>query len=308
MSASPSPKVTGDASWRSTAERGSVLGIRIVLLFATAFGRGPARLFVRGLAFYYTLFAGRARAATRSYLERLGEAPSFRRVHRQILRFAQVTLDALFLVAGKTQLFRIRRNGSEHLVRLKQERRGAILLGAHLGSFYAMRAQSGDEGLPVYAVVYTRHAQRINSVLDELDPESGARLLQMGQGVDFMLKIRELLEQGALIALLGDRVGADDRAVEVDFLGAKARLPAGPYILAATLGCPVYLTFGLYRDPDRYDLYCEPFAEKVELPRKERAEALARYAQRYADRLAHFVRLAPDNWFNFYDFWTRRDA
>jgi predicted LPLAT superfamily acyltransferase len=308
VSASPSPKVTGDASWRSTAERGSVLGIRIVLLFATAFGRGPARLFVRGLAFYYTLFAGRARAATRSYLERLGEAPSFRRVHRQILRFAQVTLDALFLVAGKTQLFRIRRNGSEHLVRLKQERRGAILLGAHLGSFYAMRAQSGDEGLPVYAVVYTRHAQRINSVLDELDPESGARLLQMGQGVDFMLKIRELLEQGALIALLGDRVGADDRAVEVDFLGAKARLPAGPYILAATLGCPVYLTFGLYRDPDRYDLYCEPFAEKVELPRKERAEALARYAQRYADRLAHFVRLAPDNWFNFYDFWTRRDA
>ncbi len=308
MSASPSPKVTGDASWRSTAERGSVLGIRIVLLFATAFGRGPARLFVRGLAFYYTLFAGRARAATRSYLERLGEAPSFRRVHRQILRFAQVTLDALFLVAGKTQLFRIRRNGSEHLVRLKQERRGAILLGAHLGSFYAMRAQSGDEGLPVYAVVYTRHAQRINSVLDELDPESGARLLQMGQGVDFMLKIRELLEQGALIALLGDRVGADDRAVEVDILGAKARLPAGPYILAATLGCPVYLTFGLYRDPDRYDLYCEPFAEKVELPRKERAEALARYAQRYADRLAHFVRLAPDNWFNFYDFWTRRDA
>ena len=26
-------------------------------------------------------------------------------------------------------------------------------------------------------------------------------------------------------------------------------------------------------------------------------------AQRYADRLEHYTRLAPDNWFNFYDFW-----
>lgn len=313
MTAAPSParseepRAKGDASWRSTAERGSVLGIRIVLFFATAFGRGPARLFVRVLAFYYTLFAGRAREATRGFLARVGERATFGRVHTQILRFAQVTLDALFLVAGKTKHFRIRRTGSHYLAQLKESKRGAILLGAHLGSFYAMRAQSGNEELPVYAVVYTRHAQRINSVLDELDPESGARLLQMGQGVDFMLKIRELLDQGALIALLGDRVGSDDRAVEVDFLGGKARLPSGPYILAATLGCPVYLTFGLYRDPDGYDLFCEPFAEKVELPRKERAAALQRYAQQYADRLAHYVRLAPDNWFNFYDFWTRTD-
>ena len=25
--------------------------------------------------------------------------------------------------------------------------------------------------------------------------------------------------------------------------------------------------------------------------------------QRYADRLAHYARSAPYNWFNFYDFW-----
>jgi predicted LPLAT superfamily acyltransferase len=25
--------------------------------------------------------------------------------------------------------------------------------------------------------------------------------------------------------------------------------------------------------------------------------------QRYADRLEHYCRVAPYNWFNFYDFW-----
>lgn len=295
---------SSDAKWRSTAERGSMVGIRIVLWMTTALGRGPARLFIRILAFYYALFAGPARRAMETYFERIGEPTTFGRFYRQILRFAQVTLDALFLVSGKTEPFKFLRTGSEHLAELKVNKRGAILLGAHLGSFYAMRAQSGNEGLPLYAVVYTKHAQRINAVLDEIAPESNARLLQMGEGIDFMLKIRELIEEGALIAILGDRVGSDDRAVEVDFFGKKARFPTGPYLLAATLKCPVYLTFGLYREPNVYELYCEPFAERVELPRKERQAALARYVQQYAQRLEAYCRKAPDNWFNFYEFWA----
>jgi len=32
-------------------------------------------------------------------------------------------------------------------------------------------------------------------------------------------------------------------------LGGTVRMPAGPYWLAATLGCPVYLTFGLFHEP-----------------------------------------------------------
>ena len=42
---------------------------------------------------------------------------------------------------------------------------------------------------------------------------------------------------------------------------------------------------------------------QIVLPRGERQEAIARYAQQYADLLAEFVRKAPDNWFNFFDFW-----
>lgn len=304
MSASPT---TSDQSWKTTAERGSILGARFVLWLTTVFGRGPARLFVRILAFYYTLFSPRARHGARTFLSKMHDRVTFGMVYRQILRFAQVTLDSLFFVSGKLEPFRIERTGSEHLLGLREGHTGAILLGAHIGSMYAMRAQSGAAGLPLYAVVYTKHATRINSVLAEVAPDSHAQLLQMGGGVDFMLRIKELLEEGAIVALLGDRVGSDDRAVTVDFFGEEARLPTGPYILAATMKCPVYLTFGIYRDPDRYELFCEPFANRVELPRARRQEALAEYAQRYATRLEHYCRMAPDNWFNFYDFWRKGD-
>ncbi len=296
---------TGDAGWRTSAERGSMLGIRAALWITTAFGRAPGRLLVRVIAFYFTLFVAPARRAIGGYLVRLGEEPSFLRIHRQILRFSQTVLDAVFLVSGKLDAMSFTRNGHEHLAGLMREKRGAILLGAHLGSFYAMRAQSGAESLPLYAVVYTKHAQRINAVLEEIAPESRARVLAMGEGVDFMIKIKELIEQGAMIALLADRVGSDDRAVEVDFLGEKARFPSGPYLLASMMKCPVYLTFGLYHDPNHYELYCEPFADRIDLPRKDRQAALVSYAQRYAERLESYVRKAPDNWFNFYDFWRK---
>jgi len=297
--------VSGDQSWRNRAERGNVAGIKFMLWLSTAFGRGPARLFVRILAFYYTLFSRGARDATRDYLRRVGEDDSFGRVYQQILRFSQVTLDSLFLMSGKIKYFDVTRTGKEHLAELRDSRRGAILLGAHVGSMYAMRAQSGEESLPLYAVVYTKHAERINAVLRDIDPEGHATLLQMGEGMDFMLRIKELVEDGAIVAILADRVGEKGRAVEVDFFGQPARFPAGPYILASMLKCPVYLTFGLYRDPDGYDLFCEPFADRIVLPRKNREEALERYVQQYASRLEHYVKKAPDNWFNFYEFWEK---
>jgi predicted LPLAT superfamily acyltransferase len=105
------------------------------------------------------------------------------------------------------------------------------------------------------------------------------------------------------VAVLGDRVGVNEKTATAQFLGAPARFPTGPFTLAALLRCPIYLTFGLYRAPNRYDLYCEPLAQHLELPRGAREAALAAHVQRYADRLEHYCRLAPDNWFNFYDFW-----
>jgi predicted LPLAT superfamily acyltransferase len=103
--------------------------------------------------------------------------------------------------------------------------------------------------------------------------------------------------------VLGDRLGLNERSTTAEFFGAPARFPTGPYIMASVLRCPVLTVFGTYVAPRRYVLRCELFAERVELPRKDRERALAGYVEQYARRLEHYARAAPDNWFNFYDFW-----
>jgi len=73
-------------------------------------------------------------------------------------------------------------------------------------------------------------------------------------------------------------------------------------VLAALLDCPVYLLFCLRREGVNH-VYFERFAERLSWKRAARDAVIAASAQRYADRLAHHVRLAPLQWFNFYPFW-----
>lgn len=291
--------------WRTQEERGSVFWIKAIVVFATMFGRGPARVIVAFVAFYFTIFSGKARRAVHVFRRHLGVPTGFWAAYRQVLRFSQCALDTLFFLQGKTQYFTVSRNGHQHLERLRETKTGVILLGAHVGSFSAMRMQSMREALSIHPVVYTKHAKRFNRVIEELDPGSKVSLIEMGEGgeIDFMLAIREKLEAGAMIAILGDRTQAGKKNVTVDFFGGKAELPAGPYLLASMLRCPVYFTAGLYRGGNHYELFCIPFAERIDLPRGKREEGIQRYAQQYADMLEEFCRKAPDNWFNFYDFW-----
>jgi predicted LPLAT superfamily acyltransferase len=166
-----------------------------------------------------------------------------------------------------------------------------------------MRASGVIEDIPIHILGYFRNSERINALLAGLHAGQAARVIHLGDPVGAIVRAKARVDAGEFVALLGDRVGLNERVVKARFLGAEAAFPAGPFLLAASIGCPVLLVFGLYRAPNRYDLHCEPFAERLLLPRKEREQRLALEVQRYAQRLEDYCRRAPDNWFNFFDFW-----
>lgn len=304
--ADPTPgPLTQPPLWRRLPEVGTAFGIRFVVGLATLCGRAAATGFLWLLTLYYALVSSRARRASRDYLPRVGQAPSFANVHRHLHTFARVALDRLFLLRGRLDDFVIETNGKEILMGLTERKAGAILLGSHLGSFEAMRMEGRDAGMKLSVVVDDRSAARLARVLRSVAAAADVDLIPVDpQGVGTALRVRDAIERGHLVGILADRTQASDtRNVTVDFLGGRADFPAGPFVLAHTLRCPVYLAFGLFRAPNRYELHCEPFADELRLERGARAESLQKHVQRYADRLAHHAKRAPWNWFNFYDFW-----
>ncbi len=293
--------------WHEVAEKGSVLGIRLVVVLATMLGRRATRAVLPLIAAWYVLFHPTVRRASRDYLARLHGRASLGDVYRHVLCFARVTLDRLFFARGITAPFALSFHGEEYLRALRASGRGALLVLAHLGSFEVLRASSGLRDLPVNFLGYFRSARMINAALRELNPDVDARLIEIRpEDPTFVLDVEERIAAGDVVGTMGDRVGHDGKAAVVPFLGAPAAFPTGPYLLAAAIGCPVYLAFGLYEEPNRYALHCEPFAERVVLPRASRADAVAAYAARYAERLEHYCRLAPNDWFNFFPFWSSR--
>lgn len=292
-------------AWLARRERGSRAGIRALLIVTRLIGRRGGRALLRVIMFYFTLFAPAARRASRQWYRRVTGRASFWTSYRHLLRFAEVALDRVFLVRGELHHFEYDHQGTELMYERLASGRGAILLGAHFGSFEAMRAAARDVSLPINILAHNDNARMIAAFLDEVSGgQSKVRVIEIDpQQRTYILEVKARIDAGELVAVLGDRLGLNDRSTTVEFFGAPARFPTGPYIMASVLRCPVLMVFGTYVAPRRYELRCELLAEQVELPRKDRERALTGYVQMFAARLEHYARAAPDNWFNFYNFW-----
>ncbi len=296
------PRHDSRRGWRSVPEVGTVLGIRIVGFVYRLLGRRVAALLIWWITLFYALAAVGARRASREYLRRMGLPTTFGSVHTHFFTFGCVALDRLVLMLGRADReLETHRHGHELVLEATRQRdatkpRGCILLGSHIGSFEAMRALTIDATLTV--VVDFRNAQRITRVLTELAPDAKLKVIGLDPSrATSMLDVRACIDRGELVAVLGDRLEGT-RGVTVDFLGGHAKLPIGPYLLAHMLACPIYFVAGLYTAPNRYDLFFEPFADSVKLPRKSREEGAKAYAQQYANVLESFAPRAPNNWFN----------
>ena len=294
-------------TWLGVAEKGSVFGIRFLFFACTVFGRGVARAFLRPVILYYALFHGDARRASRDYLKRVYGKATFGMIYRHLLNFAEVNLDRVFFLQGKYGHIEVGSNGFEHLRKLQEQGKGAILLGAHLGSFEAMRVLAGTKDLRINILTYRGNSRMLNSILGSINPRLNARFIEIAPGgVNTILRIKELIEAGEMVAVMGDRADLDPNVVPAEFFGETAYFPASLYMLSSVLDCPILLTVSLYKPPNRYEFFCEPFAESLSLPRAGRKAAIAAHTQQYARRLEHFCRMEPANWFNFYDFWSPR--
>ena len=293
------------SGWMEKPERSNTLAIRFIVWIALTLGRRVARLFLYPICLYFFLFAGEAREASKKYLRKvLGREPHAGDGFRHIHTFASTVLDRVFLLNDRYDKFDVRAHVDAAAQAMIAGKQGCILLGAHLGSFEITRAFADEiKGPPVNVVMYEENARKLNSVLKAINPDQDQRIIGLGK-VDSMLKVQQALQRGEFIGILADRgLEHDEASVTCDFLGTPAKFPGGPLRMAYMLKSPVLLMVGVYRGGNRYDLYFEALTDMSNAQGAPRSELIRQAQQRYAERIEHYCRDAPYNWFNFYDFW-----
>jgi predicted LPLAT superfamily acyltransferase len=290
--------------WTGLPERGSLTSLRSLAWIAMHIGRWAARLLLYPITFYFVVTAGAARRTSYEYLKQIrGCSAHWWHVFRHFHCFAATILDRVYLLRGEFQRFDVKLHGKEALHHRMESGKGCILLGSHLGSFEVLRALGVmQRNFPLKVLMDATHNQNITGFLDALNPVIASTVIAPDRA-DTLLTVRESLDAGFFVGTLGDRVSSDVKTTRCQFLGRPAAFPVGPIVLAAMTRCPVILFFGLYRGKNRYEIYFEHFADEITLNRDRRAEEIQLWMQRYAERLEHYTRLAPYNWFNFYPFW-----
>ena len=301
-------------NWSDVEDFGILWGMKFLILVHRYLGRWLLPIFLYPVVGYYLMSNRVARQSSKDYLQRLKRfapqtdiTPNAWDSFRHFLNFAHSMLDRVSAWTGlldKQAVVFPNRGEIEARLNVGE---GVMMIAAHLGCLEVCRALASHKNdIKLNILVHTKNAKRMNQLLQPLNLAHRLELIEVTEvNPGTAIRLSEKVNRGEVVVVVGDRVPVGERknTVTTNFLGQPARFAQGPLVLAHVLKCPVFTLFCL-RQNGRYHIYCEPFAERVLLPRKSRAVQLLKYTTLYVERLEKYCQVTPLQWFNFYPYWV----
>lgn len=307
--------------WQSAEEGGSSRLIGAIGWMALRCPRPLVSLLLAPIAVYFVVVRRAAARNSRTFLAHVArhqppDAPKFPTglagTFEHFRRFAQVVLDRVYFLRDPPATELITSvSGDQALLQFFAQGRGVVLLGAHLGSFEALRAsgrKSAEGGLlpgplpRIRPVMYRANARKVQAFLDAINPRLSADVIELG-APDSLLVAAQAIERGELIGILADRTIEVRRTETVDFLGRPMVLAAGPFVMALALQAPIVFGCALLEN-GRYRVHFDLLHDGSPIPRAERAQAIRQIMGSYARHIERHVLQHPLNWFNFHEIWA----
>ncbi|HOE67225.1 MAG TPA: hypothetical protein PLO62_11930 [Candidatus Hydrogenedentes bacterium] len=297
---SPTPRPT---QWTGRT-RGGVFGNWVFVTLVRLFGLWPAYVLLGPVSCYFLVAAPKALRASRQYLKRLGlPRRGLWASLRHFYAFGVSILDRIAAFGGQAHRFTIDVEGHDALVRALKDGKGAILVNAHCGN-WEMAAHMLGEAIetPVNMMTFAGETPHVDRLFNQATTARRFHAIPLGNGESTMIAIHCALSRGEIVMFLGDRhLGAHTETV--DFLGAPARFPAGPYLIAAVTGTPVFHIFTMRTRLFHYTVQVYPPERLTATNRADRTAQVRAAIARYSARLEEQLRQHPYQWLNFYDFW-----
>ena len=213
--------------------------------------------------------------------------------------FSQVVVDKFAMYAGKR--FHIEVEGYEEFLRLARAKDGFVQLSSHIGNYEIAGYTLVAEDKPFNAVVYFGEKAEVMAGRNRMFADTNIRMIPVADDMSHLFEINYALQEGQTVSIPADRVFGSSKTLTVQLLGAEARLPEGPFRVAAMRGLDVLAVNVMKEHTRSYRIYVTPLHYDKQQSRSQQVQELAKG---YVAELERMLRLYPAQWYNYFEFWT----
>lgn len=281
--------------------KGAVLGYKIFIFFIQKLGIRAAYVLLYLVALYYFLFSIKGRNASFYYFhKRLGytKLKSFISVYINYYNFGKTIIDKFAISSGLRDKFTFEFDGEHHINEIVKEKKGGILISAHVGNFeisqYCFTLL--DQHSEINLVTTDNEHSAIKDYLDSVSLKSSMKFIIIKDDMSHIFNINNALRNNELVCFTGDRYFEGSKILKEELLGKETNFPAGVFMLASRLKVPVIFLYIMKEPKLHYHFY----AEKANFKNREAQGLLNQYTQSMERKLKKY----PYQWFNYYDFWN----
>ncbi len=285
--------------------RGGVFGYLFFIYLIRKIGIKAAYLFLATIVLYFIPFAPKATQSVWFYSRKIlkkGVFQSVAMLFRNYYRLGQTLIDKIAIGNGMKDKYHFRFENYDKFLDILDADTGAVIIGAHVGNWEIGTPFFDDYGKKINIVLYDAEYRRIKELLEKNTTTHHFKVIPVNSGnLNHVFSIKEALDNKEYICFQGDRYVNEERCLSRKFMGREALFPVGPFLLASKMNVPVVFYFSM-REPRMTYNFHFVMAAPVEKKRGVRAEEAL--MDQYVGALEDIVNKYPEQWFNYYRFWT----
>lgn len=212
--------------------------------------------------------------------------------------FSQVVIDKFAMYAGYH--FAVDVEGYEHYKHLEAQPEAFVQLSSHIGNYeiagYTLRAVNKRFNALVFGGEKSSVMQERNRLLEK----DNIHLIAVQADMSHLFELNAALANNECVSMPADRLFGSAKSVNVNFLGAEAQLPYGPFRVATMRTLNVLAVNVMKTSLLRYKIYVTPLTYDKSASVADRVQQLANAFVAQQERM---LRLYPAQWYNYFDFW-----
>ncbi|MBN1404979.1 MAG: lysophospholipid acyltransferase family protein [Candidatus Omnitrophica bacterium] len=193
----------------------------------------------------------------------------------------------------------IRIEGLEHLDKAILNKKGVILISAHIGNWEMGAVVLAKLGYNLNVVALGHKHKKIDKFFAQRRQMLGVKVISFGSA---LRKCFVCLAQNELLALVGDR-DYFDNGVQVPFFNKNTIMPKGPAALSLRFTAPIVPTFMIRGSDDTLTFKFSPAIEYI--PTGDRDADIMFLTIKCTKVIEGVVREHPEQWYVFRRFWKK---